>query len=267
VALGLSGVAFGAFAIVVTHQERTHAELSRRVRARSQAREGIAALVRELHAVAPGARDIPPGGARDSAIEFRTTVGSLAVCELHDRTIVAALASFVTPPESGDTAWVYVDGGTTPDWVPLPIVAVSLLPVDQPVACASPAGAFSSGPDPRPPRRRYSVSVDRPPPAGMSSGAPVRVTRHIRYSVYRAPDGKWYLGRREWSAAVGRFETIQPVSGPFAGHAALQYFDATGAELPSGTADTDRIAKIEITLRAPLEGRQVTSVTLGVRNR
>lgn len=267
VALGLSGVAFGAFAIVVAHQERAHAELSRRVRARSQSREGIAALVRELNAVAPRAGDIPAGGARDSALQFRTTVGSLAVCELRGQTIVAALASFVTAPEPGDTAWTYVDGDTASAWAPLHIVEVSSLGDGEPVACVSPAVASTLVTARLAPRRRYALSVGQPPPAGTRDGTPVRVTRHIRYSVYRAPDGQWYLGRREWSPAAGRFETIQPVSGPYGGHAALRYYDETGDELPSGTAATDRIARIAIALRGPHARAEVTSVTLGVRNR
>jgi prepilin-type N-terminal cleavage/methylation domain-containing protein len=267
VALGLSSVAFGAFAMVVAHQERAHAELSRRVRAGSQSREGIAALVSELRAVAPRAGDIPPGGARDSAIEFRTTIGSLVVCELRDRTIVAALASFVTPPGPGDTAWTYVDADTAPAWAPLSIADVSMLPIEQPVGCASPAAASTVVTSRRSPRRRYLLSVGQPLPAGIVNGAPVRVTRHIRYSVYRAPDGRWYLGRREWSAAAGRFETVQPVSGPYGDHAALRYFDQTGAELSSGGTATDRIAMIAIALRGPHERREVTSITIGVRNR
>jgi hypothetical protein len=85
--------------------------------------------------------------------------------------------------------------------------------------------------------------------------------------VYRAPDGRWYLGRREWSAAAAGFETVQPVSGPYGEYAALRYFDQTGAELSSGAAATDRIATIAIALRGPYERREVTSITVGVRNR
>jgi hypothetical protein len=265
VALGLTGVALGTFAIVVAQQERTHAELSRRVRERSQSSEGIAALVAELRAVAPSAGDIPAGGARDSAVQFRATIGSLAVCERRGQTIVTALASFVTPPAAGDTAWAYVDADTAPMWVPLPIVGVSSAPVGQPVECVSPA-ALAVVPSRRAPLHQYSLALGQPPPPGLLDRTPARVTRQIRYSVYRAPDGKWYLGRREWSSVAARFETIQPVSGPHGAYAALRYFDETGDELPSGTAATDRIAKIAVTLREPHARRDVTSITFGVRN-
>jgi prepilin-type N-terminal cleavage/methylation domain-containing protein len=267
VALSLSGVALGAFAIVVAHQERAHAELSRRVREHSQSSEGIAALVAELRAVAPSAGDIPPGGARDSAIEFRATVGSLALCELRGQTIVAALASFVAPPKPGDTVWAYVDADSTAAWMPLPAAEVSSPAVGQPVECATPAAALGVIPSRRAPDLRYSLALAQPAPAGMSSGTPMRVTRQTRYSVYRAPDGRWYLGRREWSSVRGGFETIQPVSGPYGTYGALRYFDEIGEELPSGTPATYRITKIAIALREPHERRDVTSITVGVRNR
>jgi prepilin-type N-terminal cleavage/methylation domain-containing protein len=267
VALSLSSVALGAFAIVVVHQERTHAELSRRVRERSQSSEGIAALVAELRAVAPSAGDIPPGGARDSAIEFRATVGSLALCELRGQTIVAALASFVTPPKPGDTVWAYVDADSAPAWMPLSVAEVSSPLEGQPAECATPAAALSVTPSRRAPRHRYTLALAQSAPAGTSNGTPMRVTRQIRYSVYRAPDGQWYLGRREWSSLRGGFETIQPVSGPYGSYGALRYFDETGQELPSGSPATDRIAKIAVALLEPQGRRDVTSITVGVRNR
>jgi hypothetical protein len=267
VTLGLSGVAFGAFAIVVAHQERTHAELSRRIRARSQSSAGLGALGAELRAVAPEAGDIPPGGARDSAIEFRATVGSLVVCELRGQTIVAALASFMTPPQPADTAWAYVDQDTAAVWLALAIGQASLLPVGGPEQCATPATAATVVASRRGPSQRYSLTLSQLPPSAVPAGTPVRVTRHIRYSLYRGPDGQWHLGRREWSAVRGRFETIQPVSGPYDGHAALRFFDENGAELPSGTADADRIARIGVALSAPRAGRDVIPLTIAVRNR
>jgi hypothetical protein len=262
--MGLGGVALGAFAFLVAQEERTHAELSRRVRGTSQAREGLSALITELSAVAPRGGDIPAGGAADSAIEFRATVGSFHACELRGQTMIATLASFVTAPQPGDTAWLYTDAEAASEWVPLPIVDVSLLSMSDEVACAGPTAPVSNRPAPR---HRYAFALAQPPPPGIAALAAVRVTRHVRYSVYRAPGGGWYLGRREWSAAAGRFETVQPVSGPYAGYRALRYFDETGAELSSASTATDRIAKISVSLRAPHEWREVTPITIGLRNR
>ena len=267
VALGLSGVTFGSFAIIVARQERTYTELARRVRARNQSSEGMAALMTELRGIAPRAGDIPPGGARDSAIEFRANVGSFIVCERRGQTIVAGLASFATTPKPGDTAWVYVDADDAPRWAPLPVVGVALLPIAHPVECGLPAQASAILTNRPSPSHRYSLALAQGPPPDSSGRAPVRVTRQVRYSLYRAPDSQWYLGRREWSGVQGRFETIQPVSGPYADHAALRYSEATGLDLPSGTAAADRIAAIRLSFRAPGGRQDSTSIVIGVRNR
>src|SRR5439155_9594724 len=84
-------------------------------------------------------------------------------------------------------------------------------------------------------------------------GMPVRITRRLRYSLYRASDGAWYLGQRDWNATTLRFNTIQPVSGPFLsaalGGLTFRYFDSSGVEVPSGAAQTRAIALLRITAR------------------
>ncbi|MFN2564301.1 MAG: type II secretion system protein J [Gemmatimonadaceae bacterium] len=284
VALGVGGVAFGAFALVVAQQERAHAELSRRVRARAQLRDGLAALVTDLRAASPAAGDIPPGGARDSSIELRATIGTAVACEVEGSTIVGALTSFVTPPGAGDTAWAYVERDGASGWAAFPISGVSVPSGLEPSACAFPAGALTVVHSRGAPGPTYSLTLAEQPPATAPSGTPFRVTRRVRYSLYRAPDGRWYLGRREWSQRQSRFETIQPVSGPYRGYATpsgdtsgleLRYFDGDDVELPAGLSDTERIARIAITLRAPpapfdnrtWEPRDVASATVAMRNR
>ncbi len=69
----------------------------------------------------------------------------------------------------------------------------------------------------------------------------MRVTRPIRYSLYHASDGSWYLGARDWNDASARFNTIQPLAGPFrspgAGPAlSLVRFHRCGAGVAGGAA-------------------------------
>ncbi len=45
-------------------------------------------------------------------------------------------------------------------------------------------------------------------------GAPARITRQLRFSLYRGGDGGWYLGMR--ALRDNGWETVQPVAGPFA---------------------------------------------------
>jgi hypothetical protein len=95
------------------------------------------------------------------------------------------------------------------------------------------------------------LSISGPLPAG--SGTPIRITRSWRYSIYRSSDGYWYLGARDWNASTRKFNTIQPVSGPFVspggGGVAFRYFDTTGATIASGSATPRAIALIQVSFR------------------
>jgi prepilin-type N-terminal cleavage/methylation domain-containing protein len=284
VALGVGGVVFGAFALVLARQERAHADLTRRLRAHAQMQEGAAALLSDLRGLSPAAGDIPPGGARDSAIEFRATIGSAIACGFRGRDLVVAFASFVAPPAPGDTAWAYRTDTTPPTWVSLPLTGARVA-APEVVTCpllAAAADASSAGR--ARPRTAYSFELSElPEQAGFAALAPVRVTRPVRYSLYRAPDAAWYLGRREWSIARGGFASVQPVSGPYRAYSPpgtgfsgleLRYFDTDQREVPSGATETGRIARAVISLRAPPARdrpnhpeRDVSTVVVAFRNR
>jgi hypothetical protein len=88
------------------------------------------------------------------------------------------------------------------------------------------------------------------------AGAPLRVTRETRYAVYRAGDGTWQLGFREWGGAPPGFAAPQPVAGPLVFRSAsrrsgFRYFDSAGVELvPSATPmDVSRLARIRLTMQ------------------
>ena len=49
-------------------------------------------------------------------------------------------------------------------------------------------------------------------PVPVPEGAPVVVHRHVRWTSYRAADGRWYLGVREQTS--GAWAIVQPVAGP-----------------------------------------------------
>jgi hypothetical protein len=282
VALSVAGVAFGAFALAVAQQERVHAELARRVRARGQVRDGLAALAADLRAVSPAAGDIASGSARDSSVEFRTTIGTAVVCDIANGSITGALASFVTPPKVGDTAWAYLAGDSSAGWTPLPIAGARAASASQANLCAFRPTAASVIGDRLARRAWYSLELSQPVGPQISVGTPLRITRPVRYSLYRSTDARWYLGRREWSPARGRFETTQPVSGPYRPYASeatqssgleLRYFDAGAIQVPSGSIASDRIAQLTVLVRAPppsgnaqARTRDVTSVTISLRN-
>jgi len=76
----------------------------------------------------------------------------------------------------------------------------------------------------------------------------------MRYSLYRASDGGWYLGQRDWNPVALRFNTIQPVAGPFLSPALrglrLTYLDSLGSTLATPITDTRTIVSIHAALRA-----------------
>jgi hypothetical protein len=54
--------------------------------------------------------------------------------------------------------------------------------------------------------------VEGAPESGLAPGAMVRVQRRVEWRAYRATDGAWYLGRRDWNGDA--WNTIQPAVGP-----------------------------------------------------
>lgn len=73
-------------------------------------------------------------------------------------------------------------------------------------------------------------------------GSPVRIMRRTRYSLYKASDGLWYLGRKTFNGLT--WTTIQPVSGPFDKPALkgllIQVRDSASNVLPIGSLTPPR---------------------------
>ena len=88
------------------------------------------------------------------------------------------------------------------------------------------------------------LTVPFPPDlvSAIPVGAPVRGFERATYRLYQpAGDTAWYLGVQTAGA------TIQPFAGPIVERGlALSYFDSAGVV----TTDPDRVARIDITVRA-----------------
>jgi len=180
--------------------------------------------------------------ALDSAIEVAVTTGSSITCRSDTARVVVA-----RPSAAGNTI------GAFPE-TPQPGDGVEILDVDStvghisarvshaPVAAACERFPWAAG---------WNVAIAEL--FVVQAGMPVRFTRRLRLSVYRASDSRWYLGMREWNAAQGRFNTIQPVAGPllpYGGQSSgfrLQYRDSTGALLVA--PDPSRIALVTVVAR------------------
>jgi prepilin-type N-terminal cleavage/methylation domain-containing protein len=218
-----------------------------------------------IRGISPVEGDIAAGGARDTSLEFRATIVTAVVCDSGHGSLVLApttiesphLASVLARPDLGDTIWSFVGTATGPVWQPRTISTV----IDSTVVCAP--GGLSPW-SVQAPRRSITVRIAAPLPVGP--GAAIRITRPWRYSIYKSSDGDWYFGAREWNSASMKFNTIQPVSGPFRSAAShgmqFRYFDSAASVIPSGATDTRAIALIQVTFRTDsvLSGRYAHAV-------
>jgi hypothetical protein len=277
VALGLGTLVIGLGALIGFRHQRFHRDVVIAVERADQLDELVALMPISLRGIAPGEGDIAPGGARDTALEFRATIASGVVCDSATTNVLLPpadasprLVSSLSRPEAGDTAW-FLDATTAEEtWTPRPIMAA----FDTSGVCR--VGSSSAfGPSAR---RSIGLRLSGAPPAQSPI---VRVTRPWRYSIYRASDERWYFGAKEWNPALTRFNTIQPVAGPLVSAAAgglrFRYLDSVGAALPPVPSDARRIAAIEVGFRVDsttpgayvhatsIRGR--ATVVIGLRNR
>ena len=255
IALTLGGLALSVVMSIGVRERRLHVALARRLASARQLRHASEILPIDLRGLDARTGDIPPGEARDTSIQLRTTVASGIVCGVAgtDLALVPATAldgalySALSLPRVGDTLWALVDADTTDRWIASEILSVRTASGRCGATGATPFGASSGNVG-----SSVVLSLAQEPVAlGIGVGSPVRATRPARYSIYRASDGAWYLGYRD-GAPGGGFDVIQPVSGPYASRAALRfaYRDTSGALLNVPVDSTRDIAAVEIAIVA-----------------
>lgn len=256
VALAVGGTALGLIAAISIREQRAFNDLAAVASSDAALRDAGSLLPIDLRPLAPAAGDIRAGEARDTSLELRATIASAVVCDTTTTELIlapsgqgsAAYGSIAATIEAGDTAWLYSAGDTTDEWHPFRIAETS-------EAAAAPCAALAprlSDDDKALPR--VVVGLNASLVLSSAVGLPLRITRPRRYSLYRASDGLSYLGERDWNPEAVRFNTIQPVSGPFApaGEHGLvfRYLDSAGASLPIPVTNPGAIALIQVDLRA-----------------
>jgi hypothetical protein len=262
VAMVVGGVALALIATISVRQQRLYADIADRAALAGQLRQAATVLPIELRGASSVSGDIRE--ARDTAIELRATIASAVVCDTAAGSVVlapsvagaATFASYLTAIVAGDTAWILTRGDSADAWLPYAVSSTATLA----------SGSCSSlGPRLSATARaiaRVSIRLASAPPVATLTGAVVRVTRPVRYSLYRGGDGQWYLGQRDWNVTSLRFNTIQPVSGPFSSPSArglvFQFSDSTGAPLSSPVADTRAIALVRVDVRGQSRGAMRT---------
>lgn len=246
----VGGIALTLVAAICVRQQRIIGDLQHGTALAGQLRDASTILPIDLAGIGSAAGDIRE--AADTAIEIRSTIASAVVCDTARGAIVLApavsgastFAGLATPIAAGDSAWLlFADSAES--WRPMRVMSVSSSHGGR----CHPAGPALDAASLVTPRT--VLMLDSIADAGWI-GAPLRVTRPVRYSLYRSTDG-WSLGEREWNTTTLRFNTVQPISGPYLspsnGGIRFTYFDSTATPLPSPVVDPRAIAFIRVDVR------------------
>jgi prepilin-type N-terminal cleavage/methylation domain-containing protein len=251
VTMTVGGIALSLVTLLCVRQQRVVSDLAQASAVSAQLRDAGAILPIDLRALAPASGDIRE--ARDTSLEIRATIASGVVCDTSGTAItlaptvddVVSFASIATSIEPGDSAWLLMATDTGEIWAPHRVGEV---------LSGATRGCGARGPDLGAAfgAQRVSLTLDSVGSAKWI-GAPLRVTRPLRYSLYQSSDNAWWLGERDWSTDAERFNAIQPVAGPFLSPASrglrFEYFDSAGIALVSPVADASVIALMRIELR------------------
>jgi len=247
VALSLGGLVLAVAAGSLLRQQRAARWIDGLTGAELQLRPVLRLVTDELEPLDPGAGDLAAGQVSDSTLELRAVVAASLSCDssaavtlVPETQASPPLGGAARAPVVGDSVWLYRD---SLGWQGHAVVSVSRTTT----SCGVPTTA--TGP-------AFALTLNVP--AGVPAATPVRVTRWERWVVYRAADGRWHLGVRDWSASTSRFLAAQPVAGPFVRRTldgrrtGFRYFDASESELvPDGTNER-AIARVRITTLSPV---------------
>lgn len=251
-AIIIAGVVFALLTLTGLRQQRLLVDLLDDAALAGQVREASSLLPIQLRGLGAAAGDVRE--ASDTALEIDATIASGVVCDTASGSLVLAAAtagadtytSYATSIQAGDVAWLYTPGDVAGAWMRHSVTSVS----------SAPAGRCN----PRGPtlaldvaaRVRTTIALDSTIGV-LTIGHPLRVTRRTRVSLYRSADGSWNLGARDWNPAAQRFNSIQPVAGPFlsadASGLAFTYLDSARVAMPTPVVDSRAVAAIAFTLR------------------
>lgn len=292
VSIALIAIVGGAVAAGLRRQQQVFRSIAVMVSTRGDARDAAEVLAADMSSASPIDTLTL---AVDSAVEFFSLIGASVSCDSAPGYVIRLppeklqsghrLSTLLAAPDSGDMLLAFNhDSAATagePRWDRHLIVAVSSASAAS--ACPASTG-FTTAADLSAPG--YVVTLSGAASDGISIGAPVRILRRTRYSLYRASDSRWYFGQRRCSSvSPPSCGAIQPVSGPYMAYAAasqggiaLRYLDAAGGAVwsPGGTP---RVALVEITVRvtgrapvrlggpAPSQFLDSTALAIALRNR
>lgn len=242
VALGLAAVLLAAATGSMLRQQRSARWVGAFGAVESQASHAVRLLPDELALLDAAAGDVVAGQASDSTVELRAVVASSVACDSATNVVTLAPDMGAMPPlggvartiAAGDSLWFLDSLG----WRARGVLAATRA-TSGCLRPAAPSGATTR------------LTLDAPVDVG--GGTPLRVTRHERWLFYRASDGRWYLGFRDWNVAGARFNATQPVAGPFVKtlrsgeRTGFRFYDSLGNALIPDGSNEGGIARVRVT--------------------
>ena len=202
IAVTLLGIIGSILTAVLVRQQRFHRAVAQVTDARARMRDIATILPTDLRSISTAGRDIL--GISDTSIQFRAFVGSAILCDYEGPTLIElppqelasgnVLASWINPPQPNDVVYLYDSGteaGNQDDsWG---VFTVADTASDADASWCPTSRGFATAADAT--KRRYRITLNSAPnQARVELGAPIRFAREVRYSVYLASDGQWYVG-------------------------------------------------------------------------
>ncbi len=286
VALVLLGIVATGIMTVVMRQQQFYRSATEVIDTRQQIRQASNVVPVDIRGVSSVGNDIL--NMSDSALDVRGNIGSAVVCSHTANTITVPpvnlagnkyFTTFLTRPKLRDALIILDDGqpgNQDDDWFPYIITAIdSTL-----VGCTAFTNVLSDAT-----KYRYVYTLATNLSATIVDGAPLRMARGVKYSIYKsATDNLWWMGYRECRGDGTSCDAVQPVAGPYRAYAAndtvnsgisFVYRDSTGAVTASKTS----VARVELFVHGETQSavalgggkaapyRDYVKVTIAIRNR
>jgi len=245
------GAVIGTMAVAMLLD--TH-KLSRRLNSSTQIgrelRQAASVLASEIRPLA--ASDMIAWS--DTSLEIHALVGSGIACAASGTSSVdmlplhgtdATRTSWFATPQSGDRVFMQgADSAITPQDARWTVSALHSATTSATSNCTTSPHMLRSTATGIPVR----LTMSSPLAVTPATGSLVRIARRARYSLYRASDGLWYLGRKAFNGAS--WTTIQPVAGPFdkpqLDGLHIQVRDSANTVMTSAAAGTPRSVALEL---------------------
>lgn len=313
IVVSLLGIIGTMLTTLLVRQQRFHRAVTNITDARARMRDVATIIPTDLRSISTAGGDVL--AVTDTTMQFRAFIGASVLCKYATTTVIelpprvlapttpintatkvsSLLTSWINPPAPDDIAYLYnhgtKEGNVDDQWDPIRITDTTSS-TSSTWCPTTNVPAYTTADDNG--ARRYRLTLaTAPDQAKVGTGAPIRFAREVRYSLYVAADGQWYVGYQRCvpHATYGQLGTCgnrEVLAGPVlpaTGDAStsglyFQYFKKDGTAITAVTA-ADTIARIQVGIRTTSEsllkattkiGGSITGgdslkFTVGIRNR